>query len=226
MKIKGLVLFGILFASTWVMSLEVTVRPDNLRVKSGEAVKLDVNVKGFANGQTADVACRVGSGLDQEAANFTGKTDTAGKAQFSFTPKKEWSYGVTATAKSGADTATGSDVFTCAVNPYAVAVDYSVPEVYGQDILADGSPAPEGPVKNPQRQKDIATQVARFRAQYLTVGELMGMAYCSFSSIKPPTLNYFKGFHYNYSVNAVRQLCMHRGQTLALVFLCENPSVS
>lgn len=194
---------GLVFQS---YALEVTVKPDKLRVKPGEAVKLDVNVKGLANGQTADVVCRVASALDQEAANFTGKTDTAGKAQFSFTPKKEWSYGVSVTAKSGADTATGADVFTCAVNAYAVAVDYGVPEVYGQDVLPDGSAAPDGPVQNSFRKKDIAAQVARFRNLYLTVGELMGPAYCSFSSIKPPVPNYFKGFHYNYSANVIRQL--------------------
>jgi hypothetical protein len=209
---------GLVFQS---YALEVTVKPDKLRVKPGEVVKLDVNVKGLAKGQTADLACRVGSGLDQEAANFTGKIDTTGKAQFSFTPKKEWSYGVSVTAKSGVDTATGTDVFTCAVNPYAVAVDYGVPEVYGQDVLPDGSAAPEGPVKNPLRKKDIDAQVARCRNLYLTVGELMGTAYCSFSSIKPPTLNYFKGFHYNYSVNAVRQLIdeLHRNGISTVMYV-------
>ncbi len=207
--------------SLQAMAHEVTVRPDKLRVKPGETVKLDVTVKGLPAGQAADVDCRVTGGLDETAATFTGTTDAAGKAQFEFAPKKEWSYGVTATAKAGADSAAASDVFTCAGNAYAVAVAYGVPEVYGQDVLPDGSPAPEGPVQNPHRLKNIADQVAKFRNLYLTVGELMGPAYCSFSSIKPPTLNYFKGFHYNYSVNAIRQLIgnLHRNGISSVMYV-------
>lgn len=199
-------LFLCLGLSLQTLALDVTVRPDKLRVKPGETVKLDVGVNGLPAGQTAEIACRVTGGLDEETANFTGKTDAEGKAQFSFCPKKEWSYGVSVTAKAGADSAKASDVFTCAVNPYAVAVDYGVPEVYGPDVLPDGSAAPEGPTQSPYRLKEIAAQVAKFRDFYLAVGELMGPAYCSFSSIKPPVPNYFKGFHYNYSTNAVRQV--------------------
>ena len=207
--------------SLQTLALEVTVRPDKLRVKPGESVKLDVTVKGFPAGQTADVDCRVTGGLDETAATFTGKTDAAGKAQFEFSPKKEWSYGVTATAKAGADSATASDVFTCAANAYQVAVAYGVPAVYGQDVLPDGSPAPEGPVQNPHRIKNIADQVNNFRANYLTVGELMGPAYCSFSSIKPPVPNYFKGFHYNYSTNAIRELIkeLHRNGISSVMYV-------
>ena len=202
-------------------ALEISVRPDKLRVKPGETVILDVAVKGLPAGETADVDCRVTQGLDETAATFTGKTDASGKVQFSFTPKAVWSYEASVTAKAGTETASASDVFTCADSAYAVAVDYSIPEVYGPDVLPDGSPAPEGPVQSSFRKQEIETVVARFRNQYLTVGELMGVAFCSYSSIKPPVPNYFKGFHYNYSVNVVRSLIdeLHRNGISSVMYV-------
>jgi hypothetical protein len=214
-------LLFILGFSFQMLALEVAVRPDKLRVAPGESVKLEVKVKGLPSGQIADIDCRVTSALDDTAATFTGQTDTSGQVQFTFAPKKEWSYGVVVTAKAGTESVSASDIFTCAKNAYAVAVAYGVPEVYGQDILPDGSAAPEGPVQNPSRLKNIADQVNNFRNLYLTVGELMGPAFCSFSSIKPPTLNYFKGFHYNYSVNATRQLIseLHRNGINSVMYV-------
>lgn len=202
-------------------ALEISVRPDKLRVKPGEPVMLDVAVKGLAPGQTADVDCQVIRGVDETAATFTAKTDASGKVQFSFTPKAEWSYGAHVTAKAGTETASASDVFTVAESAYAVAVDYNVPAVYGPDVLPDGSAAPEGPVQNPVRKQQIASEVARFRQLYLTVGELMGVSFCSFSSIKPPVPNYFKGFHYNYSTNAVRALIdeLHRNGISSVMYV-------
>jgi len=148
-------LLAILFAMALgpqLLALEVSVEADKLRVKPGDPVNLDVLVKGLPAGQTADVVCRITSGVDTEEANLTGKTDAAGTARFSFVPKKEFGYGATASA-----------VFASATNAYAVAVDYSVPEVYGQDVLPDGSAAPEGPVQNAVLKTRIAAEIARFR---------------------------------------------------------------
>ena len=206
-------LLAILFAialGPQLLALEVSVEADKLRVKPGDPVNLDVLVKGLPAGQTADVVCRITSGVDTEEANLTGKTDAAGMARFSFVPKKEFGYGATA-----------SEVFASATNAYAVAVDYSVPEVYGQDVLPDGSAAPEGPVQKAELKTRIAAAIAHFRDLYLTVGELMGPAFCSFSSIKPPAPNYFKGFHYNYSANAIRELIsgMHSNGISSVIYV-------
>jgi len=159
-------LLAILFAialGPQLLALEVSVEADKLRVKPGDPVNLDVLVKGLPAGQTADVVCRITSGVDTEEANLTGKTDAAGMARFSFVPKKEFGYGATATARAGAESATASEVFASATNAYAVAVDYRVPEVYGQDVLPDGSAAPEGPLQNAELKTRIAAAIARFR---------------------------------------------------------------
>ena len=217
-------LLAILFAialGPQLLALEVSVEADKLRVKPGDPVNLDVLVKGLPAGQTADVVCRITSGVDTEEANLTGKTDAAGMARFSFVPKKEFGYGATATARADAESATASEVFASATNAYTVAVDYSVPEVYGQDVLPDGSAAPEGPVQKAELKTRIAAAIAHFRDLYLTVGELMGPAFCSFSSIKPPVPNYFKGFHYNYSANAIRELIsgMHSNGISSVIYV-------
>lgn len=200
--IYSTIMAALLAVAPLALALDVKVWPDKVCVKPGQPVVLQITV----SDTNADVTCKVVNGLDTVAATFTGKPATNGVVAFTFVPKEEWGYEVVATATGGGTTVTGSEVFACATSPYKVAVDYGVPEVYGQDVLPDGSPAPEGPVQNPYRKKEIAAAVARFRHQYLTVGELMGPAFCSFSSIKPPVPNYFKGFHYNYSANAIREL--------------------
>lgn len=195
-------------AVTWLslvsgaMALDVKVWPEKLCAKPGQPVNLRVTV----SDPSAEIACRVTHQIDTVAATFTGKPDAKGVVVFTFTPTAEWGYEVSVTATAKGETASASEVFSCASNAFKVAVDHGVPEVYGPDLLPDGSAAPEGPVQSADRKREIADAVARFRDQYQTVAELMGPAFCSFSSIVPPTLNYYKGAHYHYSVNAQRQL--------------------
>ena len=186
-----------------LFALEVSVQPDKIRVKPGESVRLLVQVHPLPAGQIAEVTCLIQTGLAEEVSRQTAPTDATGAATFTFTPKAEWGYGVTVTAKAGGETATGYDVFACAKNPYMVQPMYNVAEVYGQDTLPDGTPAPRGAPQNPWIRQAITEQVARMRREYVTVAELMGPAFCSFSSIVPPVDNYFKGWHYNYSRNGV-----------------------
>ena len=202
--VSALGVAGFLLPCVGQAALSVKVWPDKLRVKPGEPVRLAITVSGLPAGQAAEVTCRVATGVDTVVARFSGKTDEKGVASFTFTPQAEWGYGVTAEGRNGAESATGYEAFACAQNPYMVSPAYTVPEVYGQDTLPDGAPAPVGPAQNPYLQKAIRDQVAKLRDQYVTVGELMGPAFCSFSSIKPPVDNYFKGYHYNYSGNGVR----------------------
>jgi hypothetical protein len=186
-------------------AFEVKVWPDKLCVKPAEPVNIRVEVSGLPEGKSAEIQCIVETDLKKEVAKFEGQASSTAPAIFTFTPESEWGYSAVAVAKAGDETFTASEVFACAKNPYMVAPDYSVPEVYGQDTLPDGSAAPDGRwPANPHLEKAIEREVAKFRNLYLTVGELMGPAFCSFSSIKPPVPNYFKAHHYNYSANAIR----------------------
>ncbi len=213
MRVLSILLFVLSSSS---QALEVRVWPEKLWVKPGEAVVLRVTSE-----PGAVIDCRVVHQVDTVAASFEGMTDGEGQASFSFTPPADWGYEAVVTAVLGEARATASEVFSCAASPFMVAVDYSVPEVYGHDVLPDGSPAPEGEVQNPQLAARIDQQVARFRHQYLTVGELMGPAFCSFSSIVPPVPNYYKAAHYNYSVNAIRQLIreLHDNGIATLIYV-------
>ncbi|HEY3415596.1 MAG TPA: hypothetical protein VGM23_01815 [Armatimonadota bacterium] len=196
----------LLAALPTLAGLSVSVWPQKLRVKPGEPQVIQVTVAGLPAGQTATVDGRVITGLNNEVAKFTGTTDTKGVFNTKFTPKAPWGYTVEATARAGNETATGTEIFLCARNPYLVATSYAGVAVYGQDVLPDGTPAPAGAPSSPGFKQQIADQVAFAHKLYLPVVELVGPAFCSFSSIKPPVDNYFKGFHYNYSRNGVRGL--------------------
>ncbi|MHB9025517.1 MAG: hypothetical protein ACYC7E_15330 [Armatimonadota bacterium] len=187
-------------------ALSVAVRPDKICVKPGQPVQVQITVSGLPAGQTAEVDCRLFIGLNTQVAKAAGRTNEQGVLIINYTPKAEWGYGVLATATAGNESATGYEVFACAKNPYMVEPGYQVAAVYGQDTLPDGTPAPLGKPVNPWIQKAVIEQVAAMREQYVTVAELMGPAFCSFSAIKPPVDNYFKGYHYNYSTNGVRGL--------------------
>ncbi|HEY3397930.1 MAG TPA: hypothetical protein VGM19_09770 [Armatimonadota bacterium] len=201
-------------------ALEVQVWPAKLCVKPGEALPIQVTVKGLPAGQTAAVDCQVRRGLGVSAGHFTGTTDAQGLVGFTFTPQEEFGYEVEAVASAGGEQARASEFFACGRNPYHVSVDYGGASVQGQvDVDKDGNPYPPGPPQSPWIQTLIAEQVKKARDTYCNVVE-SNPAYCSFAPMVPPAPNYYIGGPYFFSANGWRELYrdLHANGIVSVVY--------
>ena len=205
--------------------LQVQVWPEQMQVRPGQVVRLQITVTGNEPAGPVAVQCQIRHRFDTVATEMTGQTDAAGKLMLSFTPQEEFGYDVQVTATANGQTAAGSEVFTCAANPWETAPGYT------GDSLRFWSRAPAEQPLEPAITVYIAKWIGRCREQYLPVTEILSIAYCPFSSITPPEPfdNYISGQGhtvYKDSVRALRTLIdgLHANGLYAVAYV--NNAVS